>query len=508
MKVLLIFILFFCVVPEGFPENVKSSGRDLFLSGFLPGSTFESGYRYNPAAFVLLDSLRSGRLSLGYHVFGGESLHSLAEGNKGNHVRMEAGGYRVMPSKGIFSGRAAWETGVNRNTAWTNVRDAEKLYPYLVADSVGGDYHHEAYELEGSWAFYQGKGIYGLRAGFRGEMAYRLRDPRPKNTVSELSLNPGAMWFPGRWYAGAFFKYTFYRQHLDMKIEEPYRKDKFFVLKGMGLYDHRFSTLESTFSRYYRSHEYQVGGEAGLPEKGISFLFDYSYRKMEVEESDYRKPFLLKTNRVHGEVTWRKSFPFSELIVKADGGLDRQSGMEGSYEKVSSDSVTGAYVWRKLSESEKYRQKSSYLHAGFLSQRRVSGKLDWWYGADGFWRKETEQYLFPAYRKVYSSLKVVARAGFRRSWGDKWLRVDLNAGYKRNISSSLTAPEEEIVVREMLHLEYELARRNYCMGALQLEFRLPFYRKTFLAFYSDSGGAYSESGAYRWQTEAGVRLAF
>ena len=488
--------------------NGVISGQVLSLPGSTPVSRLEQDYRYNPAAFILLDSLTWGGVALRYNSFGGEHLYSLSEGNEGYFVRADAGGYKINPGKGIYSGAALWETGVNKGVRWTNVRDAELLYPYLVADSLGGDYHHERYGLEGSWAMYAGKGIYGLRVGYLGEMAYRLRDPRPKNTVSELTLNPGAMWMSDDHYWGAFVKYVFYRQHLTTKIEEPYRKDMFYVLTGMGLYDYYFSAIGQSFARYYRSHEYQGGVQFGYLPQGVSGMAAYSRRKMEVEESDYRKPFKLTTDQVEIGLKWQKNLSRSVLVLRVNGDRSWRNGTERTFEKVKTDEQTGVFVWKLLTESKKHRLEQTNGHIGLLLQRKVSDRQLWWYGLDGFWREERERYLLPEYGKKLADLTGTVNVGFRRDFGDKQLEVEFRGGYKKNVSSSLASPAVQTVVQGMLLPEYAYRCQDYYTGRLKLEYRLPVYRQAMLAFYLDTHGNYAGSDRYRWQTEAGVRVDF
>lgn len=508
MKFLPVLLLFIGVVFPGMAEGQEFAGQESFLSGQTPVTRLERNYRYNPAAFVLLDSLQSGHVSINYRAFGGESLHSLYGGNKGYAFGAGANGYKVIPGKGIYSGALSWQKGEDRNVGWTNVRDVKKLYPYLVADSLGGDYHNERYRLEGSWAVYAGKGIYGLRARYLGEVAYRLRDPRPRNTTSELTLNPGAMWQTDRGYAGMFFKYAFYRQHLATQIAEPNRKDRFYILTGMGLYDHYYSSVKNDFSRYYRSHEYQAGVQLGQGKQGFSGRVSYSFRKMEVEESDFRKPFMLKTGGLELFLSWRKSLKNSTLLLTGGGQTERRKGTERTFEQVRPDAENSTFIWKKLTESQKYEQNTANVYLNLLLQHDGTDGLSWWYGMHGFWQREQERYLLPEYKKELTDMAANIRVGIRRQFRAGHLEAEWQGGYKNNLSSSLSAPEEQIVVKNMLLPEYEYRGQDYYTSRLRLEFGVPVYRKTILAFYSDTRCAFAGKNRYHWFTEAGIYVAF
>ena len=120
-----------------------------------------------------------------------DGLNSPFEGDGGDRFGIYAKGYGVQRGKSIYSGMAGFSTGTRRNTQWTDVSDVWMLYPYLVGDIKGGDYIDESYRLSGSYSLYLGHHIVGLKVRYTGEMAHRGSDPRPKNTVSELVLNPG-----------------------------------------------------------------------------------------------------------------------------------------------------------------------------------------------------------------------------------------------------------------------------------------------------------------------------
>lgn len=469
----------------------------------------ERSYEDNPTAFVLLKEAKQSGLLFRYRTFDAKTLHSLFEGKSGYLFQAKAEGYQVDTGKSAFSGFAVYERGVNRNVRWTNVRDVALLYPYLIADSLGGDYHNEGYKLGGSWSLYHKKVWYGLRGSYRGEVAFRPRDPRPKNTVSELVLNPGTLFRLGKWYGGAFFSYTFYKQHVSVEIQEPNRKDLFFVLKGMGLYDYLFSTVENGFSRYYRSNAYQFGLQFGQQgHTGFSGVVKYGYRTMNVEESDNRLPYNVGVRSVHGDLAYRAAWGRGELALTSQLEMHRQKGREKNYERVESDAQTGVTVWRFLTESEKHTLNRTRWNLGALFRHTVSERLALWYGAGGEWRQEQERYLQPEYKQQLASLTGNVEFGFSRLFGRKRLEGNWRGTYRKNISAELSTPPAQVVVNTMLRPEYEFKKSDYLGASMRLSFAFPVYKAASLALYSDSRCAYSGRDAYRWQTEAGVVFMF
>lgn len=485
-------------------------GRDSLFCGELPIDRLEKGYRFNPAAFGWLEQKKKSRLSFRFRTDDAKTFYSQFDGDKGNLYRAEALGYGVEKGKFMYSGIAAWESGLRRNTRYTDMRDERLLGPYLVADSLGGNYYHELYRLGGSAALYGKNIVYGLRADYRGTVAYRKADPRPKNTISELQLNPGIVIGMKKWDLGLFLDYIFYKQHLTIRIEESSRKDYFYLLRGFGLYDYSFSGIESSFRRYYRSHSYGGGVQLRQQKKyGGSFMLRYDRRKMEVEEGDLRTPFLLKEGTVAAGVNWR--FRLKEtavLLLEAEGEYMSQTGLEKSYEKTVTDTATGVYVWRVLSESDKYERETVSGNISMVFQHTPSGKTAYWYGLQVIGKDDRERYLYPDYSQRITGIKGVVSGGMIHRFKRRKLYLDLAGGMYRTLKSDLNAPPAEETASDFWVREYEFRKRNFYELEVDLAYHWPLKGQTSMAV--EAGGKYARSagGIYRWGIETGLALFF
>ena len=88
-------------------------------------------------------------------------------------------------------GNALYRNGRVKNLKWNETSDWELLYPYLLADSVGGDLSKEIYSFTGGYAARYESITWGGNFSYEASVAYRGIDPRPKNTTSDLSLSLG-----------------------------------------------------------------------------------------------------------------------------------------------------------------------------------------------------------------------------------------------------------------------------------------------------------------------------
>ena len=73
---------------------------------------------------------------------------------------------------------------------WNENADYDVIYPYVAADSVGGDMKFENYAFQG---ICKKLGAYtiGVTGSYRASMSYRDVDPRPKNTTANIALAIG-----------------------------------------------------------------------------------------------------------------------------------------------------------------------------------------------------------------------------------------------------------------------------------------------------------------------------
>ena len=175
--------------PTGQAQTFPKAGE--VLRDSLGARVWQIGYRMTPTGYATLERSRDTQLSMRYAYWDSEGLNAPFEGEGGERLRIEASGYGVQKDKSIYCAAASFSTGTLRRSTWNDVCDVWMLYPYTVADATGGDYLDEEYFLSGGYARYFGTHVLGLRVEYTGRVAFRGADPRPKNTVSDLSFNPG-----------------------------------------------------------------------------------------------------------------------------------------------------------------------------------------------------------------------------------------------------------------------------------------------------------------------------
>ena len=91
-------------------------------------------------------------------------------------------------------GGAAYSNGKRRNMPWCETTDPELLYPYLLADTVGGDLNSEIYTFSGSYADHSDRWAWGASLAYKATLEYRSVDPRPRNVAGCLDASTTIGW--------------------------------------------------------------------------------------------------------------------------------------------------------------------------------------------------------------------------------------------------------------------------------------------------------------------------
>ena len=104
-------------------------------------------------------------------------------------------------------GGASYKTGKIRNIRFNSTSDYEQLYPYVMADTIGGDLQNEQYAFYGGYAVKLKQWTFGAKINFRAEHEYRTIDPRPRGIATDLTLRVGLARAYGNYNIGAGVAY-------------------------------------------------------------------------------------------------------------------------------------------------------------------------------------------------------------------------------------------------------------------------------------------------------------
>lgn len=177
-------------------------------------------------------------------------------------------------------GSVRYTNGVKRDVFLNSSSDFFIVYPYVVADTVGGNVNREEYAFSGGYSACHKRFYWGAEGSYRAQHEYRMVDPRPRNIVSDLqvSASAGYLVLPG--YAlDLTLGYRRYSQSQSVSfMSERGKNSSVFHLTGLGNTFARFTgTTDSYLNTRYSGNGLSVGlAWAPVKERGWEAGVRYS----------------------------------------------------------------------------------------------------------------------------------------------------------------------------------------------------------------------------------------
>lgn len=388
-----------------------------------PVSRFAGAVYDNPAArpWARERSLTTLGLSADY---GRQTRGVVMQQGEGERLGgFEADSYLHTGERNTLWGGAGYHFGRSLNVQWNETADFGLLYPYVTADSVGGDLSRERYTFSGGFARESGRVSWGIQAGFRAEMQVRRTDPRPRNVVSDLNLSGGTTFALGaRYRLGAALHGRIYKQQNSLAFYDPRGTPKVYLMTGLGMYSTRFSNGQTLI--HYRGGSYGASVELFAPDKkGLSAMVAYerfTLRRI-LDEANKLPVNRLDEDRLRGELAWQGGRERWLWGLKLAGEYSRRSGTEFIYGESG-----GTSNYPKIGEMKPYRsERNSLLLSGLWGRQgtRSSFYLEPWAGFYAFRESYADPYRLMSFTKPGGGLTLTGT----QSWGRSFFQLALSA---------------------------------------------------------------------------------
>ena len=188
----------------------------------------------------------------------------------------EARAYLRLGKKSMATAGAGYENGKVRGVRWNSTADYALLYPYVVADSLGGDLQREQYHFYGGFASRAGRFVYGLGARYRAVHQYRDYDPRPRNMATDLSVSVSGNMRVGGHSLGLGADVRFYKQVMDVAYySQSGANSTQFHFTGLG---HTYGRIDGVSYTETRHKGFGYGASASyLPVGRNGFMAEGSF---------------------------------------------------------------------------------------------------------------------------------------------------------------------------------------------------------------------------------------
>ena len=453
-------------IALAFSFNLKSQTDSVFIAKqVIPWLHANNYFRSNPAAGNTLPYSKMSEVAGSYdYSQADEGLHGVQAGSGISNYRFLAESFKTEGNQRFF-GKAYFESGLKKNTAWTDVEDVDLLSPYIVADSVGGTYKSETYFISGGMAWLKKNAEWAIRGEYKGTVSYRNVDPRPKNTVSRLTIQPGFVYKSGDWDYGVGLEYCRYRQNVDIDIEKDSKKIFFYLMQGFGIYNVEFSSFEETFTRDYKGDLFQTAFQIrhSMPDISYGFQLKADYNALSVVEEDERTPYKIKQVFFNPEGNIEKTFGSQTLFADLSYEFRQSTGNETQYEPEVVN--VSQVLWVPFSHSDRYRQNTHSAQVNLLIANKDLTRFSFWEKLHASWTDTEQRYVYPDYKQTISDLETNLSIGANLPLKNaSLLQSYLEVGYKKNLSASLYQEVNNTITTGLIVPDFDYLSASYSIG--------------------------------------------
>jgi len=219
----------------------------------------KSQFYYNPASMSDYSSTSFSEFGIGYHSEKKDIYREqLGSGDKGLKIYVDS--FQKLNEKRAVWGKASYESQKQLKIKWNENLDFDRVAPYVLADSVGGDLKLERYSFAGGYSEKFNRFTLGLEANYTAQLGYRSRDPRINNTTSDLYVNLGLNYNVFREYeVGVFARFNKYTQNSSISFVSLLGNPYLYQMVGLGYSNNFFNGGKNAIA--FEELGYKVGAQ-------------------------------------------------------------------------------------------------------------------------------------------------------------------------------------------------------------------------------------------------------
>lgn len=387
----------------------------------------------NPVAYAGIRDAMDIHMAYG-HVSGPYKYLSDPESVNGGKVSVE--GFKQVGRLHFF-GSFSYGLSTLNGQKWKDVLMPSPGNPYLLADSIGGDYNNELFDIRGAMASSLNDRItWGIAATYKGGTSSDENDPRALIDAVRYSIRPGILYRFSRWSLGADIGFEGYAEKIGMDSYHGTSNFVFFQFQGLGNY---FPDSGNGHSRRYKGKAAGGNIQFGWKERHIENILQLGYKNNEEKSEDGSTATPFKSGD-YKEDTYSVSNLFSAKIndishiAKLSFEYIPSRGIWYDQQKVTN--ANNQTVWEVFNQSVQYRHHTSRAEGYYGLTKEKDGFADYTFGGTVIFEQQKTSFLPEMYLQEYSGITVALK-------GEKTFRLPkmfllglkVNAGYRKNLSS-------------------------------------------------------------------------
>ncbi|MCK7554215.1 hypothetical protein MKQ70_03990 [Chitinophaga sedimenti] len=304
--------------------------------------------------------------------------------------------------------------------------DYATVYPYVMADTVGGDLKEEVYAFSGGLAKPFGRFHLGLNAGFNGKQTYRDRDPRIKSISSDITLSLSAVRELDKYVLGLNLDGRKYNQENGLEFVSELGSPLVYHDAGLGVYndllagtrtDARFGGFGYGVALQLAPRQYK-GWTAHVGFRGLNINKELGTIRDYVGE--------IREQAVEGGIAYLYQQGRQHFIARADVSRVKRQGAEAKFN--NQDAQVGII---KISEDIRYSNAYTKFNLRAV-YGQTGGFADWFIGIRGNYGDHLEQYADPDRVQSYTYINAGLDLTGRKQLGKVQLAVHLGLSRQQN----------------------------------------------------------------------------
>ncbi|WP_337761842.1 DUF6850 family outer membrane beta-barrel protein [Barnesiella intestinihominis] len=458
--------LFLLPALQGAERDSLSLLRTIAEYEALPAKWIETVYT-NPATRYYQHCTSLTRISLN-GVCGKEDEAALLQAGDGYlKGAADVSSWIKLSDRTRLWGNARYTTGKKTGVVWNETADFELLYPYVMADSIGGDLSLQEYAFTGGYSGRAGKFTWGIEGSYRAALEYRNRDPRPKNIVSDLDFAGGGSVRLGKYVVGISVLAQIYSQDNTLDFYAPLGSAYIYTMTGLGTTSVRFGKGDVTDTNY-KGYGYGAGIQL-LPAQGRKGIYAAAnYRKHSVTQhlDGYNNLPLTVLDRTLLDMTagYSTKQDMHTVGIQVKGALYNRKGTENTFGSAAGNNYdqigsTTPYT------SDQMKIQGELLY-GIEAGKNFKGYIRpyyLWFHTDI--RQKEKKHRLKTNSSEYG-LKIDASGIFEKSL----LSLSGNIGIRTGGNGELSIPTvQKDCVREMLEHNFVLSKARRTNYGIALE---------------------------------------
>lgn len=286
----------------------------------------------------------------------------------------EAHSLQMLDPKTMVWGSAFYTKGKTKQVLWNENADYDLIYPYVAADSVGGDMKFENYSFSGGYSKAIHSYTIGITGSYRANLSYRDIDPRPKNTSANFSLALGAnkLIFE-KFKVGAYLEGEKYTQKHYLSFVSNQGFPMIYNMSGLGNYNELLSG--KLRQAYYEGWSYG-GGLQIFEVSNRNWYLNVGLKKFNIDKflTEYADLNASKVDEQRLNISLGKIFHTEKLVwgISADGRSTERKGTENLFLNENSRN----YI--QIGTVERYNHKiNNIILKGLLQIENTNVKSSW-----------------------------------------------------------------------------------------------------------------------------------